>query len=49
MVGVVGWGWRVDLEEAVGVAQVRLVFGDGVRGRSLASWHTENGGGTCVE
>jgi hypothetical protein len=47
--GVVGWGWRVELEEAVGVAQVRLLVGDGVRGKTLASWHTENGGRTCIE
>ncbi len=49
MVGVGGWGWRVELGEAVGVARVCLLFGDVVRGETEVVWHTENGGGTCVE
>ena len=51
VVGVVGCprGWKVELEEAVGVARVCLLFGGVVRGETEVVWHTENGGGTCVE
>jgi hypothetical protein len=35
VVGVVGWGWRVELEEAVGVARVCLLVGDVVRGETV--------------
>ena len=48
MVGVGGWGWRVEVGEAVGVARVCLLFVDVVRGEAFGAWHTENGGGTCV-
>ena len=34
---------------SVGAGEVRLLFGDVVRGETVVIGHTEGGGGTCVE
>ncbi len=39
----------MELGGSVGAGEVRLLFGDVIRGETVVIGHTEGGGGTCVE
>ncbi len=39
----------MELGGSVGAGEVRLLFGDVIRGETVVIGHTEGGGGTCVK